>query len=254
MSDQVSIGSNQSVNDLSNELTSNDDLSQTSYGELLEVTHALYSRLQAQAAINRPLFICLHGWGANEEDMAEIMRYLAPHNDYVSLRAPLVLDQDHHAYAWLHQPVPHSDDLDRDAFAAASAVDSWVKEHLDVSRETVLIGFSQGALVASHVLRIHPERYRAAILLSGFIADGKLEGTAPADDRLAALNIPVFYGYGERDRVIPRYEFLSATAWLEEHTWLKSMSYHQLDHAVSLQEFGDIRQWLQMHNISSGIL
>lgn len=224
------------------------------FGEPLTVTHALYSPGRAKAAPNRPLFVCLHGWGANEEDMADIMQYLAPHNDYVSLRAPLVLDDTQRAYAWLHRPVPHSDDLDRDAFAAATAVDTWISNNVDASREIVPIGFSQGALVASHVLRINPERYRAAVILSGFIADGKLEGTAPQDEYLATLNIPVFYGYGEHDRVIPRCEFLAATAWLEEHTWLKCVNYRQLDHAVSLQEFADIRQWLQMNNLSSGIL
>lgn len=224
------------------------------YGEELTVSHALYSRGQAQASPNRPLFICMHGYGSNEEDFAGIMRYVAPHNDYVCLRAPLVLDEDQRGFAWLHAAIPQGEHRDRDAYAAAAAVDKWVAEHIPVERDVVLLGFSQGALVTSHLLRVHPERYRAAIVLSGFVAQGEVEGTAPADDRVSALNIPVFVGYGHRDQVVPRYELISAAAWLEEHTWLTMKHYHTLDHSVSLQEFGDLRTWLQMNNVAPGIL
>ena len=46
----------------------------------------------------------------------------------------------------------------------------------------------------------------------------------------------------------------AAAAWLEEHTWLTTKSYRGLDHAVSLDEFSDIRQWLVLHDIASGML
>ena len=43
-------------------------------------------------------------------------------------------------------------------------------------------------------------------------------------------------------------------AWLEEHTWLTSQCYRGLDHAVNLEELADIRQWLVMHDIASGVM
>ena len=54
--------------------------------------------------------------------------------------------------------------------------------------------------------------------------------------------------------MIPAYEIHAMSAWLEEHTWLTEKSYRGLDHAVSLQEFNDLRQWLMLHNITSGML
>ena len=89
---------------------------------------------------------------------------------------------------------------------------------------------------------------------SGFNAPGQVPGTAPADSRLADYDIPVFYTYGKNDGVIPKYELFATAAWLEEHTWLKTKSYHGLDHNVSLEEFADLRQWLLDNDITSGVL
>lgn len=234
------------------------------FGDALTVEHAQWSRGNGMTAPNRPLFLCLHGWGSNEADLADMMRYVAPYNDYVSLRAPLVLQEPgtgfsdfgmmQGAYSWFHDAVPSGDDLDCDAYAAARAVDAWVAEHVPENRDVVPIGFSQGGLLAVHLLRVNPERYRAAISLSGFVAPGNVVGTAPADDRLPDMRIPVFYGYGQRDTVIARYESHAAAAWLEEHTWLTVKEYAKLDHAVSLDEFRDLDQWLVTNDIASGVM
>lgn len=254
----------------------------------MTIRRALYSRGGGNAAPTHPIFLCLHGWGSNEQDIADIMRYIAPYNDYVSLRAPIVLEpgpddradiiddtatqdqpdiRDDHAvasrrtaqtepgvYAWFREPVPSGDDLDRAAFAAATTIDRWVADNVPFDRDIVPIGFAQGGLLATHLLRVHPERYRAAINLSGYLAPGNVPGTAPADDRLADFDTPVFYVYGKNDAVIPKYELFAAAAWLEEHTWLTTKSYRALGHEASLEEFADLRQWLMLHDITSGVL
>lgn len=231
----------------------------------LAITHVQYSRGGGNAMPGRPMFLCLHGWGSNEEDLANIMQYIAPYNDYASLRAPITLQEpqsDGHvpgAYSWFPGQTaatepPSGDDLDHAAYAAATAIDHWVDEHIPIERDIVPIGFSQGGLLAIHLLRIHPERYRAAVSLSGPIAPGNAPGTAPADDRLADFDTPVFYVYGKNDTVIPKYELFAAAAWLEEHTWLTTKSYRALGHEASLEEFADLRQWLLLNDISSGVL
>lgn len=229
------------------------------FGAKVTVADVLYSKGEARANTRLPLFLLLHGWGSNERDLADLMRYVAPYNDYVSLRAPLELPSadgaaDSDAFTWFHDCVPTGEHLDRDAYAAAVAINGWVDKHIPSDRDIVPLGFSQGGVLAVHLLRIRPERYRASVCLSGFLAPGQVQGCAPADDRLAAMEIPVFYGYGSADTVIPRYELYATDAWLEEHTWLTSHEYRGLDHAVSLEEFSDIRQWLIQNNISSGMM
>lgn len=230
------------------------------FGDPLAVEHVLTSRGGIGQHPTHPLFLCLHGWGSNEEEMADIMRLIAPYNDFAALRGPLTLAEPEPGsrepgnYAWLHDSLPVGEDLDYDAYAAAVAVDRWVAANIPADRDVVPLGFSQGGLVAVHLLRLNPERYRAVISLSGFNAPGQVAGTAPADDRLADYDIPVFYTYGKLDGVIPKYELFATAAWLEEHTWLKTKSYHGLDHNVSLEEFADLRQWLLDHDITSGVL
>lgn len=158
------------------------------------------------------------------------------------------------AYSWFHDSVPQGDDLDYDAFAAATAVDEWVENNIADDRPVIPLGFSQGGLLAIHLLRVHPERYTAAIPLSGFLAPGNVPGTAPADDRLEQLNIPVFYGYGEADTVLPKPTIYGTVAWLSEHTWLTDRSYRGLDHSVSMQELSDLNRWLLDHSWTSGLM
>ena len=228
------------------------------FGEPLQITHVQYSRGGGNTAPKRPLFLCLHGWGSNETDLADMMRYVAPYNDFASLRAPLTLQPTGRfapgAYSWLHDCVDTGEDLDRDAFAAAKAIDDWVSANIPDDRAVVPIGFSQGGLLAIHLLRVHPERYAATISLSGFLAPGTVAGTAPADDRVAELNIPTFFGYDKNDTVIPMPELFATAAWLDEHTFLTEKSYRGLDHSVSMEEFSDLRDWLAAHNIAPGIL
>lgn len=222
------------------------------FGEDLHVSVAKYSRGEAAAYATRPLLLLLHGWGSNEDDLLDLMRVVAPYNDAISLRAPLRLAQG--AYSWFHDAVPNGDDLDRDMYAAAAAIDEWVAANVPEDRAVVPFGFSQGAALAIHVLRLNPDRYRASVALSGFVAPNIAKDISLNDDVLADLNTPVFFGYGLDDAVIAPYEFSAAAAWLEEHTWLEEKRYRGLDHAVHMEELGDIRSWLALHNISSGLM
>lgn len=72
-----------------------------------------------------------------------------------------------------------------------------------------------GRIVGHPIAARAPERYRASICLSGFVAPGVVPGTHPADGRLASLDVPVFYGYGTNDTVIPKFLVNETLAWLE---------------------------------------
>lgn len=177
------------------------------FGEPLTVEHSVTSRGGFDQHATHPLFLCLHGWGSSEEDMADIMRLIAPYNDFVALRGPLTLaparegSPDPGNYAWFHDALPIGDDRDYDAYAAATAVDRWVADNIPADRDVVPLGFSQGGLVAVHLLRINPERYRAVVSLSGFNTPGQVPGTAPRRLSPGRLRYPrVLYVRQERWR------------------------------------------------------
>jgi phospholipase/carboxylesterase len=62
----------------------------------------------------------------------------------------------------------------------------------------VPIGFSQGGLMASQLLRTRPERVAATVVLGGFV----LGHPQPSDEALSLARPPVFWGRGANDRVI----------------------------------------------------
>lgn len=155
------------------------------FGEPLTVEHSVTSRGGFDQHAAHPLFLCLHGWGSSEEDMADIMRLIAPYNDFVALRGPLTLaparegSLDPGNYAWFHDALPIGDDRDYDAYAAATAVDRWVADNIPADRDVVPLGFfarwaGRRAFVAYQSRAVPGRR-----LLSGFNAPGQVPGTAP---------------------------------------------------------------------------
>ena len=221
--------------------------------------HSVTSRGGFDQHATHPLFLCLHGWGSSEEDMADIMRLIAPYNDFVALRGPLTL-----APAREGSPDPATTRGFTMPCLSAMIVtttrmpppqqstDGWPTTFPPTVTWCRLgfrkVGWSPCICCAS--TRAVPGR-RLPVRLQH---TRSVPGTAPADSRLADYDIPVFYTYGKNDGVIPKYELFATAAWLEEHTWLKTKSYHGLDHNVSLEEFADLRQWLLDNDITSGVL
>ena len=87
MSDAIESKANNNGHDETALIGRESDVVPGRFGEPLQITHVQYSRGGGNATPKRPLFLCLHGWGSNEADLADMMRYIAPYNDYASLRA-----------------------------------------------------------------------------------------------------------------------------------------------------------------------
>ena len=113
--------------------------------------------------------------------------------------------------------------------------------HLLVMIMVGLLGFSQGGAMSIQLLRHAPERFAFAVSLAGFV----VPGDAPADDRLAQLAPPVFWGRGTHDEVIPS-SFVEATQrWLPHHSTLTTRIYEGLGHSVSEPELADVLAFLR---------
>jgi phospholipase/carboxylesterase len=130
----------------------------------MKITKALTRLTGPETA---PVFVLLHGWGSNEYDLPDLLNYCgAGSADYASLQAPIAYGMGYTWFgAWAHEGVPEGESLDKQATEAAQAIDAWVAEHIPATRPVVAMGFSQGGLLAAHLLRCNPQRYAAAVLL-----------------------------------------------------------------------------------------
>jgi phospholipase/carboxylesterase len=177
--------------------------------------------------------LLLHGYGSSEDDLAGLTPYVVPGLPWASLRAPLVLGSG--SYAWFHVVTPGDPALEPVA-AATDAIWAWVDTHLDPATQIVAIGFSQGGLMASELLRTRPERIAATVVLGGFVQGSE----RPADELLSVTVPPVFWGRGSQDTVIAPVAVARTEAWLPSHSTLTRRTYPGLAHAISADEAADV--------------
>jgi len=182
-----------------------------------------------------PVVVLLHGYGSHEHDLAGLGPHLgAP---WVSLRAPLPLP--HGGFAWF--PIVTPGDPDPESVARATeAVWAWVDAELGTDRPVVPVGFSQGGLMATQLLRTRPERVAATVVLGGFVQAAE----QPADAALAASRPPVFWGRGAEDRVIAPHAVERTAAWLPGRSTLVERVYPGLAHGIDARELADVRAFL----------
>ncbi|HCX86216.1 MAG TPA: esterase [Micrococcales bacterium] len=190
-----------------------------------------------------PLLLVLHGYGANEHDLLPLLPHLAHPGETAVLRAPLALGPNQWAWFPLTFAGPLLGAERGDLEEAAQAVLAWLDEHAD-GRTAVALGFSQGAAVALQALRADPDRFAGVVALSGFVGVGHPDDAA-ADERLAGEGVPVFFGHGTADPVIPAAATAATSEWLATHASLTERTYVGLPHAVGGEEIADVRAFLR---------
>ena len=201
----------------------------------LEASAAVWTP-SAPARDDAPLLVLLHGYGSHEHDLVGLVPHLPRSLRSVAVRAPLTAGP---GYAWVPivdpgRPGPAATQ------DAAEAVLAWLDEHVPASTPVALLGFSQGGLMVTHLLRNRPERFFAGVVLSGFTADVEL----PGDAALAETAPPVFFGRGDVDPIITPEAFARTSAWLPEHTTLTEVVYPGLAHGISQQELADVKRFI----------
>ena len=181
--------------------------------------------------------LLLHGYGSSEDDLAGLAPHVVPGLPWASLRAPLTLDPG--SYAWFHVITPGDPALEPVA-AATDAIWAWVDAHLGSTTKLVPIGFSQGGLMATELLRTRPDRIATTVVLGGFVQGAE----RPADGLLADALPPLFWGRGSQDTVIAPIAVARTEAWLPSHSTLTRRTYPGLAHAINVDEAADVREFV----------
>jgi phospholipase/carboxylesterase len=186
-----------------------------------------------------PLVVLLHGRGADEHDLFDVADVLPQAFSYVSVRAFVPLPAG--GYTWFEnrgvaQPIPASL---RESVARLRA---WLDgpECGAESRRCYLFGFSAGMMMAGALLLDEPARFSGGVLLSGALA---LDANgAPQTNRLA--KVPVFYGRGSEDDVIPAPLVARTERYLQRESGADvTMREYPIGHGISDRELHEIAVW-----------
>jgi phospholipase/carboxylesterase len=200
-----------------------------------------WRKAQGAHAQRPPLLIFLHGRGADEDDLFALAPSIDSRIAVASVRAPLPTDEG--GYTWSDSRTPG-----RYIGESLRTSLTWFQVWLDSlarvrpePQDVYLLGFSAGMAMASALVLDEPARYAGAIFLSGTLP---FDTDVPmTKNRLAG--VPVFYGHGSFDRVIPSDLVTRSAKYLRERSGAKVETHtYPIAHEISDAEVRDINAWL----------
>ncbi|KFF58537.1 phospholipase [Cryobacterium sp. MLB-32] len=200
-------------------------------------TDAVLWSASAADRVGRPLLLILHGYGSHEGDLFSLTPHLPLEPVIAALRAPLPVGG---GWAWFPISDPGNPD-NASVEAATAAVLEWLDGLSEQPTSVGVLGFSQGGAMALQLLRQAPDRFSFAVQLSGFVPSAVNAG----DAALAERGIPVFWGRGTADPIIPESAVARTQAWLPGHSTLTERIYEGMAHSVSQAELADVVAFLR---------
>ncbi len=189
------------------------------------------------------ILLLVHGYGANEQDLAGLLPYLDPDSRFLVVlpRGPLAAGP---GFAWYdvtgnrEQIVPaFHEALD----ALDELLDASAAEHGLAREDAIVGGFSQGAgLMLALAFRSGVTRPKGVLTMSGLLPDF-------LEDELdwgAAAEVPVLVQHGAQDPMIPVARARALAESLEEHGVPVTYREYPMGHQVALESVEDAKAWL----------
>lgn len=196
---------------------------------------------------NTPLLVLIHGYGSNEEDLFSFADQFDSRFLIISLRAPLTLPFG--GYAWYSIDFENIDGKvsnGEEAVKAREGIASFVKKIQEkyniLPSKTVLLGFSQGAILSYGVSLSYPEIVQKIIALSGYAFNPILPKNIKDLDY---QNLDIFASHGTADQVIPVKLAQQTNLFLKELKVNHIYKEYPVGHSVCPQNFFDAKNWLE---------
>lgn len=202
-----------------------------------------------------PTIVAFHGWGASAMDLLGLAPYLAggrflvlcPQGRIEVPLGPMV------GYGWF--PLTMGAPPDPAAFAAGvddakRFIDAAAQRYPIDPNKLVVLGFSQGGVIAYALALREPARIAGLVALSSWLPESVAQTLAPGTyDRLSAL-----VHHGERDDLI---EVAHGRESVEHLRSLRvPVAYREFDmgHEITADSLADLSAWLEDKILSPIIL
>ena len=153
-----------------------------------------------------PTIIMLHGWGASAHDLLGLAPILHGGGALVlSPQGPVAFEIARGVLGFGWWPITQTRELDPQAFDAARRLlreflDDAVKRYPIDRRKIVLVGFSQGGVMAYDLALSDPGRFAGLVALSSWLPE-QLDAAIPTQDE--HKNFPALVIHGTQDPMIP---------------------------------------------------
>lgn len=217
--------------------------------------HLLHTVYEPAGEGPHPTILALHGWGANAMDLLGLAPYLAGGRFLVlcpqgSIEVPL---GPMTGYGWF--PISMGGPPDPAAFAAGVGdarrfLDAALRRYAIAPDKLVVLGFSQGGVVAYAVALAEPGRFAGLVALSSWLPGPVAEHRPPGlQDRLQAL---VHHGTGDELIDISRgRESVEALRRLRVPVTYREFG---MGHEINAESVRHLSDWLEEKVISPIVL
>ena len=198
--------------------------------------------------------IWMHGLGADGNDFVPIVKELdlegCPAIRFVFPHAPMLevtINGGRMMPAWYDisaSEFGRDDDEKsvRDSQIDINALIGCEKERGIAADKILIGGFSQGCAMTFQTGLRYPEKLGGLLCLSGYLP---LEDSFVAERSEANKNIPIYYGHGSEDQVIPITRAQQTLALLKKQGYNVEWHEYDMPHSVCREEIEDISNFLK---------
>ena len=196
-----------------------------------------------------PCLFLLHGYGSNADDLFSFVDYFSEKLTVISLEAPLTTPFGGKAWYSIHFDAAQdkwSDlkEAEKSLYAVTQQLDYFIKEYDLNHKDIGLMGFSQGAILSWSLLLDHPEQFRRAICMSGYINTQLLSKNIDEYQ-----NILAYASHGTNDQTIPYQWSESSVNKLRLNNPKISFNSYPDGHNVSPENLRDLLLWISKTNL-----
>jgi len=217
-------------------------------------TNSLSAIEIAPATPAKRSIIWLHGLGADGSDFVPIVpelqlpdtagiRFIFPHAPLM----PVTVNQGQTMRAWYDI---HSLTIDgkidqtgiQQSMTSVHALIERERERGVASKDIILAGFSQGAVIALSTGITYPHALGGLIALSGYLplANDILQQASDANRA-----VPIFIAHGSEDMIVPYALGKAAYMTLQQAGYPITWRGYPMQHTVCAAEVNDLSQWVQ---------
>lgn len=182
----------------------------------------------------------LHGTGGDENALAGLGRMILPGAGQLRPRGSVLEQGMPRFFRRFAEGVLDIDDLKLRTNELTDFLQRAGEVYGFRQQQIVVVGFSNGANIASSMLLQRPEVLHSAILLHPMFT---FEPATLPDLR----NTPVFIGAGRIDPLVPTEQTEQIASLLQRAGAPVELFWHNSGHEVSIEEVRAARQWIEQH-------
>jgi phospholipase/carboxylesterase len=210
----------------------------------MQLIHTLF---EPRADGPHPTVLALHGWGASAFDLLGLAPYLGSRRFLVLCpQGPVQTPIGPGAVGYGWYPISMGAPPDVPALLAAreqllSFLDAAMTRHPIDPQKLVLLGFSQGGVMAYSLALTAPERFIGLAALSTWLPPELLEQLTVST---AVAQLPILIQHGSRDELIAVDRARQSVQRLR--TWHMPLTYreHDMGHEINARSLADLTAWL----------